>query len=71
MRRRLEKEFMELKQGGITVNEYETQFNQKVRFAAKYMMGYEQNIIPMVCMQTLIAFGSSLSNEHAIDYPKL
>ena len=27
MRRRLEKEFLELKQGGMTVNEYETQFN--------------------------------------------
>ena len=30
------------------------------------MIGFEQNIILMVYMQTLIAFGSSLSNEHAI-----
>ncbi|XP_023754690.1 uncharacterized protein LOC111903138 [Lactuca sativa] len=29
MRRRLEKEFLKLKQGGMTVNDYETQFNQK------------------------------------------
>ncbi|XP_052625850.1 uncharacterized protein LOC128132889 [Lactuca sativa] len=37
MRRRLEKEFLELKQGGMTVTEYETQFNQRARFAAKYI----------------------------------
>ncbi|KAL7604659.1 hypothetical protein Lser_V15G18212 [Lactuca serriola] len=37
MRRRLEKEFLELKQRGMTVNDYETQFNQKTRFAAKYI----------------------------------
>ena len=34
------------------------------------VMGFEQHIIPLVYMQTLIAFGSSLSNEHAIDNPK-
>ncbi|XP_023748405.1 uncharacterized protein LOC111896670 [Lactuca sativa] len=37
MRRRLEKEFLELKQGGMIVNEYETQFNQKAQFATKYI----------------------------------
>ncbi|KAL7592625.1 uncharacterized protein LOC111893563 [Lactuca sativa] len=37
MRRRLEKEFLKLKQGGMTVTEYETQFNQRARFVAKYI----------------------------------
>ncbi|XP_052619793.1 uncharacterized protein LOC128126098 [Lactuca sativa] len=32
MSRRLEKEFLELKQGGMIVNDYETQFNQKAWF---------------------------------------
>ncbi|XP_052627736.1 uncharacterized protein LOC128134251 [Lactuca sativa] len=36
-RRRFEKEFLKLKQGEMTVNDYETQFNQKARFAAKYI----------------------------------
>ncbi|XP_023736773.1 uncharacterized protein LOC111884688 [Lactuca sativa] len=37
MRRSLEKEFLELKQGGMIVIDYETQFNQKSRFATKYI----------------------------------
>ncbi|XP_023751563.1 uncharacterized protein LOC111899898 [Lactuca sativa] len=37
MRRRLEKEFLELKHGGMIVIDYETQFNQKAQFATKYI----------------------------------
>ncbi|XP_023763326.1 uncharacterized protein LOC111911812 [Lactuca sativa] len=44
MRRRLEKEFLELKQEGMTVNEYETQFNQRARFATKYILTEDDKI---------------------------
>ena len=37
MRRRLEKEFLELKQGGMTLNVYEPNSIKKTRFAAKYI----------------------------------
>ncbi|XP_023731121.1 uncharacterized protein LOC111878871 [Lactuca sativa] len=39
-----EKEFLELKHGGITVNEYETQFSEKARFAAKYIPTEDEKI---------------------------
>ncbi|XP_052625944.1 uncharacterized protein LOC128132964 [Lactuca sativa] len=44
MRRKLEKEFFELKQGGMTVNEYETQFNQRERFATEYIPTEDEKI---------------------------
>lgn len=37
LQRRLEKEFLELKQGNLSVIEYETQFNQKARFALRFL----------------------------------
>ncbi|TLX69918.1 hypothetical protein E9993_22685, partial [Labilibacter sediminis] len=37
IRRRLEKEFMELKQENMTVNEYERVFNEKAQFATRYL----------------------------------
>ncbi|XP_023732339.1 uncharacterized protein LOC111880169 [Lactuca sativa] len=37
MMKRLEKEFLKLKHRGMTVIDYETQFNQKARFATKYI----------------------------------
>ncbi|KAL7597342.1 hypothetical protein Lser_V15G29562 [Lactuca serriola] len=44
MRRTLEKEFLELKRGELTVNDYETQFNQKAQFAAKYISTEDDKI---------------------------
>ncbi|KAJ9557756.1 hypothetical protein OSB04_012370 [Centaurea solstitialis] len=37
LQRRLEKEFLELKQGNMSVIEYETQFNRKARFALRFL----------------------------------
>ncbi|KAJ9557277.1 hypothetical protein OSB04_011891 [Centaurea solstitialis] len=37
LQRRLEKEFWDLKQGTMTVMEYETEFNQKLRFAQRFL----------------------------------
>nr|KAJ0207233.1 hypothetical protein LSAT_V11C500291490 [Lactuca sativa] len=51
MRRRLEKELLELKQGGMTMNEYETQFNQKARFA-----GLRHEIHDFVANREVLSF---------------
>ncbi|TLX66598.1 hypothetical protein E9993_23385, partial [Labilibacter sediminis] len=37
IQRRLEKEFMELKQNEMTVSEYERVFNEKAQFASRYL----------------------------------
>ncbi|KAJ9567039.1 hypothetical protein OSB04_003005 [Centaurea solstitialis] len=37
LQRRLEKEFWDLKQGTMTVMEYETEFNRKLRFAQRFL----------------------------------
>ncbi|KAJ9546759.1 hypothetical protein OSB04_019302 [Centaurea solstitialis] len=37
LQRRLEKEFLELKQGNMSMIEYETQFNRKARFALRFL----------------------------------
>ena len=44
MRRRLEKEFLEIKQGSMTVSEYEKVFNEKAQFASKYIPTEEEKI---------------------------
>ncbi|KAJ9539086.1 hypothetical protein OSB04_031819 [Centaurea solstitialis] len=41
---RLEKEFLELKQGSMSVIEYETQFNRKARFALRFLSSEHERI---------------------------
>ena len=75
MRRRLEKEFLELKQGGMTVNEYETQFNQRARFATKYIPTEDEKI--QLFMEGLrheihdfVANREVLSFDKAVEYAR-
>ncbi|XP_024963866.1 uncharacterized protein LOC112504146 [Cynara cardunculus var. scolymus] len=42
LQRRLEKEFLELKQGNMSVIEYETQFNQKAHFVIRFITSEEE-----------------------------
>ncbi|TLX69430.1 retrotransposon gag domain-containing protein, partial [Labilibacter sediminis] len=44
LRRRLEKEFLGIKQGDMSVDEYETMFNQKAQFATKHVSTEEDKI---------------------------
>src|SRR3954471_8003825 len=44
MRRRLEKEFLDIKQGDLSVSEYETLFNEKAQFASKYIPTEEEKV---------------------------
>ncbi|KAJ9566939.1 hypothetical protein OSB04_002905 [Centaurea solstitialis] len=44
LQRRLEKEFLELKQGIMSVIEYETQFNRKARFALRFLSSEHERI---------------------------
>lgn len=44
LQRRLEKEFLELKQGNMSVMEYETLFNQKARFALRFLSSEQERI---------------------------
>ncbi|XP_024990613.1 uncharacterized protein LOC112524903 [Cynara cardunculus var. scolymus] len=44
LQRRLEKEFLELKQGNMSVIEYETQFNRKARFALRFLSSEHERI---------------------------
>ncbi|TLX69464.1 hypothetical protein E9993_22990, partial [Labilibacter sediminis] len=44
MQRRLEKEFLELRQNDMTVSEYERVFNEKAQFASRYLRTEEEKI---------------------------
>ncbi|XP_024965953.1 uncharacterized protein LOC112506162 [Cynara cardunculus var. scolymus] len=44
LQRRLQKEFLELKQGNMSVIEYETQFNRKARFALRFLSSEHERI---------------------------
>jgi hypothetical protein len=44
MVRRLEKEFLEIKQNDMSVSEYETLFNEKAQFASKYIPTEEEKV---------------------------
>lgn len=44
LQRRLEKEFLDLKQGKMTVLEYETEFNKKARFAQRFLTTEQDRI---------------------------
>ncbi|XP_024963862.1 uncharacterized protein LOC112504142 [Cynara cardunculus var. scolymus] len=44
LQRMFEKEFLELKQGNMSVIEYETQFNRKARFALRFLSSKHERI---------------------------
>ncbi|KAJ9562455.1 hypothetical protein OSB04_007615 [Centaurea solstitialis] len=44
LQKRLEKEFIDIKQGDLTVVQYETQFNLKARFASRFVTSEQHKI---------------------------
>ncbi|TLX70119.1 retrotransposon gag domain-containing protein, partial [Labilibacter sediminis] len=79
MRRRLEKEFLELKQGDMSVDEYETTFNQKAQFASKYasnehdkiqlfVEGLRYEIQDFVTNREILSFGKAVEFARKREY---
>ncbi|XP_024965905.1 uncharacterized protein LOC112506107 [Cynara cardunculus var. scolymus] len=84
LQRRLEKEFMDLKQGNMTVIEYETEFNRKARFAQRFMTsdqdeidhfvdGLRREIRDFVANRDILSFGKAVEyarcREHDLTIP--
>ena len=73
MRRRLEKEFLELKQGRMIVIDFETQLNQKAQFATKCIPTEDDKIQLFldelryeIC--DFVAYRDVMSFENVVEY---
>lgn len=71
LQRRLEKEFLELRQGSRSVNDYETEFNKKARFASRFLTsereriehfvdGLRREIRDLVANRDIVDFGKAV-----------
>ncbi|XP_024990650.1 uncharacterized protein LOC112524940 [Cynara cardunculus var. scolymus] len=84
LQKRLEKEFLDLKQGSMTVIDYETEFNRKARFAQRFLTsdqdkidhfvdGLRREIRDFVANRDISSFGKAVEyarrREHDLTIP--
>ncbi|KAJ9557278.1 hypothetical protein OSB04_011892 [Centaurea solstitialis] len=69
LQRRLEKEFWDLKQGTMTVMEYETEFNRKLRFAQRFLSTEDDKVERFVVPSFVKAVEFARRCEHDLSIP--